>query len=582
MKKANKKNRIPRPEHPRPQFQRSTWANLNGVWAFAQDPSRSGEHRGLPEGKNFDQEIMVPFVPESKLSGIGNKDFMPCVWYACRLAISNGWTTKKVLLHFGAVDYEATIWLNGQLVGTHRGGYDSFSFEVSQYLKEGDNILVVRAVDDTRDCLVPSGKQSDQYDSYGCFYTRSTGIWQTVWMEAVSPTYIKSVKYYPDIANGRVGIAAQMEGDTRDYLLVARVWSGNKEVGNAQWMASKDLRFSIDLETVELWEPENPFLYDIEFALIKNEEIVDYATSYFGLREIEIKGYAVLINGRPVFQRLVLDQGYYPEGIYTAPTDKTLKKDIEISMAMGFNGARLHEKVFEERFLYWADKLGYLVWGEYPNWGLDHSNPKSLERVLPEWTEVLNRDFNHPAIIGWCPYNETLPHQDKEIISVVYHQTKQMDPTRPVLDTSGYYHVITDIYDSHNYEQDPAVFKATFDKFLKDDKEAFTNGAGLVTPYLGGPYFVSEYGGIWWNPGQKDKRAWGYGNRPRTEKEFIERYRGLTETLLFHKKMMGFCYTQLYDVEQEVNGLYTYSRKPKFSPELIKKINSQKAAIEKE
>ena len=582
MKKANKKNRIPRPEHPRPQFQRSTWANLNGVWAFAQDPSRSGEHRGLPEGKNFDQEIMVPFVPESKLSGIGNKDFMPCVWYACRLAISNGWTTKKVLLHFGAVDYEATIWLNGQLVGTHRGGYASFSFEVSQYLKEGDNILVVRAVDDTRDCLVPSGKQSDQYDSYGCFYTRSTGIWQTVWMEAVSPTYNKSVKYYPDIANGRVGIAAQMEGDTRDYLLVARVWSGNKEVGNAQWMASKDLRFSIDLETVELWEPENPFLYDIEFALIKNEEIVDYATSYFGLREIEIKGYAVLINGRPVFQRLVLDQGYYPEGIYTAPTDKTLKKDIEISMAMGFNGARLHEKVFEERFLYWADKLGYLVWGEYPNWGLDHSNPKSLERVLPEWTEVLNRDFNHPAIIGWCPYNETLPHQDKEIISVVYHQTKQMDPTRPVLDTSGYYHVITDIYDSHNYEQDPAVFKATFDKFLKDDKEAFTNGAGLVTPYLGGPYFVSEYGGIWWNPGQKDKRAWGYGNRPRTEKEFIERYRGLTETLLFHKKMMGFCYTQLYDVEQEVNGLYTYSRKPKFSPELIKKINSQKAAIEKE
>ncbi len=582
MKKANKKNRIPRPEHPRPQFQRSTWANLNGVWAFAQDPSRSGEHRGLPEGKNFDQEIIVPFVPESKLSGIGNKDFMPCVWYACRLAISNGWTTKKVLLHFGAVDYEATIWLNGQLVGTHRGGYASFSFEVSQYLKEGDNILVVRAVDDTRDCLVPSGKQSDQYDSYGCFYTRSTGIWQTVWMEAVSPTYIKSVKYYPDIANGRVGIAAQMEGDTRDYLLVARVWSGNKEVGNAQWMASKDLRFSIDLETVELWEPENPFLYDIEFALIKNEEIVDYATSYFGLREIEIKGYAVLINGRPVFQRLVLDQGYYPEGIYTAPTDKALKKDIEISMAMGFNGARLHEKVFEERFLYWADKLGYLVWGEYPNWGLDHSNPKCLERVLPEWTEVLNRDFNHPAIIGWCPYNETLPHQDKEIISVVYHQTKQMDPTRPVLDTSGYYHVITDIYDSHNYEQDPAVFKATFDKFLKDDKEAFTNGAGLVTPYLGGPYFVSEYGGIWWNPGQKDKRAWGYGNRPRTEKEFIERYRGLTETLLFHKKMMGFCYTQLYDVEQEVNGLYTYSRKPKFSPELIKKINSQKAAIEKE
>jgi beta-galactosidase/beta-glucuronidase len=573
---------IPRPEHPRPQFQRSTWANLNGVWAFAQDPGRSGECRGLPEGKNFDQEIMVPFVPESKLSGIENKDFMPCVWYACRLAITNGWTTHRTLLHFGAVDYDATVWLNGQFVGTHRGGYSSFSFEVTKFLQPGDNILVVRAEDDTRDTLIPSGKQSEKYDSYGCFYTRSTGIWQTVWMEAVPETYIKSVKYYPDITNGRIGINAQIDGDTCDYTLMAKVYAGKKVVGEAQWVASKDLRFDIDLETVELWEPGNPFLYDVEFALIKNEEIVDYATSYFGLREIDIKGYAVRLNGRPVFQRLVLDQGFYPDGIYTAPTDKALKKDIEISMAMGFNGARLHEKVFEERFLYWADKLGYLVWGEYPNWGLDHTDSRCLERVLPEWTEVLNRDFNHPAIVGWCPYNETIPNQDREIVRVVYQMTKQMDPTRPVIDTSGYFHVVTDIYDSHNYEQDPVVFKTTFDKFMKNDKDAFMNGPGYQTPYEGGPYFVSEYGGIWWNPGQKDKKSWGYGNRPRTEKEFIERYRGLTETLLFHKKMMGFCYTQLYDVEQEVNGLYFYSRKPKFDPGIIRKINSQKAAIEEE
>jgi beta-galactosidase/beta-glucuronidase len=276
---------------------------------------------------------------------------------------------------------------------------------------------------------------------------------------------------------------------------------------------------------------------------------------------------------------LVLDQGFYPNGIYTAPSDAALKKDVELSMALGFNGARLHQKVFEPRLLYWADKFGYIVWGEYPDWGIDYSHPKALERVLPEWLEVMERDFNHPAIVGWCPFNETPGAQNPELLRIVHRATKALDPTRPAIDTSGYVHVETDVDDCHNYEQDPEKFAALFDDFKTSDR-VWHNAHAVGAPYAGQPYFVSEYGGIWWNPGQKDAKSWGYGNRPKSADEFLARYRALTEALLFHPKMFGFCYTQLTDVEQEVNGLYTYDRKPKFDPKIIRAINSQKAAIE--
>jgi hypothetical protein len=290
----------------------------------------------------------------------------------------------------------------------------------------------------------------------------------------------------------------------------------------------------------------------------------------------------ILLNNKPVYQRLVLDQGFYPTGIYTAPTDEDLRNDIEISMGLGFNGARLHEKVFEARFLYWADKLGYLVWGEHANWGLNITTPMGLERFLPEWIEVLERDYNHPSIVGWCPFNETWDlngtKQDDNILKLVYQATKAIDKTRPVIDTSGNFHVITDIFDVHDYDQNPETFSQRYEG-LKTGEDVYVSFPQRQK-YDGQPYFVSEYGGIWWNPGQTDQNSWGYGNRPKSEEEFIKRYKGLTETLLQHPKMCAFCYTQLYDVEQEVNGLYTYDRKPKFDPEIIKAVNSQKAAIE--
>jgi beta-galactosidase/beta-glucuronidase len=560
---------------------RSQWLNLNGVWEFELDPGLSGEERSLHLGKPLARTITVPFPPESELSGIGEKDFMPCVWYRRTFEIPQGWEGKRILLHFGAVDYETTVWVNGELAGHHRGGYSSFCFEITHLLKRGDNLVVVRAVDDTRSSLQPSGKQSTRFESHGCHYTRTTGIWQTVWLEPVSTAYLHSFKLYPDMDDGKITIHAKVDGDTGGCSLSAEAFALGERVGCARISADSHVVLTVDLSERRLWEPGAPFLYDLELRLLKDGARTDLVKSYFGLRKIGIQGKKVLINNRPVFQRLVLDQGFYPDGIYTAPSDEALRRDIELSMAMGFNGARLHQKVFEPRFLYWADRLGYLVWGEYPDWGLDHAHPSALERMLPEWMEVLDRDFNHPSIVGWCPFNETPRSQNPELLRNIYRATKSSDPTRPVIDTSGYVHVETDIYDCHNYEQDPEKFASHFDDF-KTGERPWNNFPQESAPYRGQPYFVSEYGGIWWNPGQAEEKSWGYGTRPKAEEEFLQRYRALTEILLFHPKMFGFCYTQLYDIEQEVNGLHTYDRRPKFEPELIRRINSQQAAIESE
>lgn len=572
---------IPRPEYPRPQLERSDWLNLNGPYEFAFDPGQSGEAQGWTSGHAFPERILVPFPPESTLSGIGQTDFMPCVWYRRTFRLPEEWDKRRLLLHFGAVDYEATIWVNGTLAGSHRGGYSPFTLEITGLVGPGENELVVRAVDDTRSPLQPSGKQSARYASYGCVYTRTTGIWQTVWLEPVSETFIRSPRLTPDLDGERIILQAHIDGPCHGLKLHAQALLGDLPVGGAEAPASGgNTTMVLRLKHTRPWSPHDPFLYDLDLRLERNGQIADRARGYVGLRKVHIDGLKIHLNNEPLFQRLVLDQGFYPDGIYTAPSDEALKRDVEISMGLGFNGARLHEKVFEPRFLYWADKLGYLVWGEYPNWGLDHSHPEALERMLPEWLEVLERDVNHPSIVGWCPFNETPASQNPWLLRTIYRATKAADTTRPVIDTSGYHHVETDLYDCHNYEQDPDRFAAAYRPFAEGG-EAWRNDPDHHMPYRGQPYFVSEYGGIWWNPKQTDAKAWGYGTRPKSEEEFIARYRALTETLLFHPRMCAFCYTQLYDIEQEVNGLYTYDRRPKFDPEIFREINTQNAAIER-
>ncbi len=555
--------------------------NLNGSWEFEIDPGDTGRARGLVNKKEpYQQMITVPFCPESELSGVGHKDFMEAVWYRRSFTLPEGAEGCRVLLHFGAVDYACEAWVNGQSVGTHEGGYVSFTFDITAALKEGENVLVVCAQDHQRGGRQPYGKQSERFFSHDCSYTRTTGIWQTVWLEWVPETYIESMRLIPDAANGLVQIDAKIKGAARlsDLKLAAEAFYGDFSKGVAEAKVDGDrARLTLYVEDPQLWEPGSPTLYDLALKLMAGAAVVDEVSSYFGLRTISFDGKKCLINGKPVFQRLILDQGFYPDGIYTAPTDEELKADIERSMAMGFNGARLHQKVFEQRFLYWADKLGYLCWGEMPSWGIDPSRPHTLGVFLKEWIEVVERDFNSPAIIGWCPFNEVWGESGDGLrrltLTTTYRATKAIDKTRPVIDSSGGYHYETDIYDTHDYEQSVEIYS----KRYAPGEELYDHRVGEV-PYDGvKPMFVSEYGGIRWTD---DEHGWGYGVGPKTAEEFIERYRGLTTVLLNNPEHMGFCYTQLTDVEQEQNGLYTYQRKAKFPPEVIREINQQKAAIE--
>ncbi len=564
----------PRTEHPNPQFEREKWENLNGEWQFEIDCGNSGIERKFYEREQLNGNILVPFCPESKLSGVGYTDFMAAVWYRRTIAIIQEQLQGRVHLHFGAVDYCATVYVNQKEVGKHRGGYTSFFFDITDFLTEGENTLCVCAQDDVRAPYQASGKQSGQYHSCGCYYTRTTGIWQTVWLEFVPQAHIKRVQYYPDPANGKLTILAETVG--AGVLDAAASYQGSPMAKASAQSSGGTVCLELHLAEKHLWEPGNGRLYDLEFTYGE-----DRVKSYFGLRSLRLDGKKFLINGKPVFQRLVLDQGFYPDGIYTAPDDAALQNDIQISMGLGFNGARLHEKVFEPRFLYHCDRMGYLVWGEYANWGFDHSNPGLLSHFLNEWREAVERDFNHPAIIGWCPFNETWDingrKQEDDILRTVYLETKRLDTTRPCIDTSGNYHVLTDIFDVHDYEQNPETFQATFQRLERED--ILPHFAERQT-YRGEAVFVSEYGGIKWDCGAISENGWGYGDAPKTEQEFLERYKNLTEPLLQNPKLFGFCYTQLYDVEQEVNGLYTYDRKPKFDPAVIKAINSQTAANE--
>lgn len=574
---------LPRPEYPRPQWVRPDWMNLNGSWQFEIDHGRSGKERGFHEpGHDLSGTITVPFCPESKLSGVEYKDFMAAVWYKRDFTVPEEWK-GSILLHFGAVDYETEVWVNGVSVGSHRGGYTPFSFDITSHVIPVKNVITVCAEDDVRSGRQPRGKQSGRFHSHGCDYTRTTGIWQTVWLEQVPQVYMSDMKLVGDPDNGCAHLEIKINGNAAGHKLTASALYEGKEAGNASAVVSGPyVKLTIPLSEVHLWEVGQARLYDLELTLQGRDQVSDTVQSYFGLRTVMLDGMAFRINGKSVFQRLVLDQGFYPDGVYTAPSDEDLRKDIEISMGLGFNGARLHEKMFEPRFLYWADRLGYLVWGEHANWGLDITTAEGLSHFLPEWLEGMERDFNHPALIGWCPFNETWDRdgakQNNDVLRIVYEVTKKMDPTRPVIDTSGNFHVVTDIFDIHDYDQNPETFKKRYEP-MKNGGEVY-NSFPNRQQYEGQPYFISEYGGIWWNPDQKDEKSWGYGDRPTSEEAFLTRYAGLTNVLLDHPMMFGFCYTQLYDVEQEVNGLYTYDRRPKFDPDVIRRINSRKAAIE--
>ena len=563
----------PRAEYPRPQFVRDSWLNLNGEWTYTFDFGKSGMDAGreLFNSEKFDDKIIVPFCPESKLSGVEHIDFIEAMWYQRNIEIPIDWAGQRVLLNFGAVDYEAEIFIDGKSIAIHFGGSSSFSVDITRAVESGKtHNLIVRIKDELR----PSGSQAGGkqmgfgYKSSGCDYTRTTGIWQTVWLEAVNLCGVKDAHIVPDLDGGRFIITPRYFEDKQNLKLEIAVHASGEIVAEAVVPATSGNSAELKLNEVLPWSPESPFLYDIYFTL-KNADgvVLDEVSGYAGLRKVHIEGNKFYLNNEPLYQRLVLDQGFYPDGIWTAPSDGALKRDIELSMEAGFNGARLHQKVFEERFHYWADKLGYLTWGEYCSWGCDPNDPAAAGKMLAEWRSIVIRDRNHPSIIAWTPLNETRfvtnPPEHRRSHIEAYDVCKCLDATRPVNDASGYVHQITDIWTVHNYTQDKA--KLIEELSIDEEKGVYRNYPEHEIEYTGQPYLVDEFGGIKWVVDAPNAdNSWGYGEDPKTLDEVYERLEGQIDALISLEHIQGYCYTQLTDVEQEQNGIYNYDRTTKF------------------
>jgi beta-galactosidase/beta-glucuronidase len=599
---------LPRQEYPRPQFVRGDWFSLNGEWEFQIDQGDSGLERGLleqPLHQPGGATIRVPFAPESVLSGIGNTDFLEAVWYRRTIDIPLRWTGQQVHLHFQAVDHDATVWVNGVEVARHRGGFTPFTANVSGVARPGERATIVVRARDSRLQFKARGKQSTAYANSSVFYTRTTGIWQTVWLEPVPATHLLRPRITPLVCASAFLVELPLSANRRGWSVRATVGDEHGDIATTEARADQDrtpaLLLRLPAERVRLWQPGAGYLYELKLELLdETGRVVDSAGSYAGLRAVTLDGPVLSINGNRVFQRLVLDQGYWPDGIMTAPSDDALVNDIELSMGAGFNGARLHQKVFEERFLYHADRLGYLVWGEFPDWGSfgpDGNDFASSASLVAQWLEALARDYSHPSIIGWCPLNETRePLTDRpggldDVTRALFLAARTSDRTRPVLDTSGYAHRVreADVYDSHLYEQDPETFAAQMRPLA--DGNPYTNplpdGRPQSVPFAGQPYFCSEFGGIWWDPqtagshGRDRAQSWGYGNRPADEEEFYRRFTALVTVLLEDPRMFGYCYTQLTDTFQERNGVYRFDRSAKLDVARLRAAQVRPAAYER-
>lgn len=578
---------VPRPEYPRPQFQREQWVNLNGGdWTYRFDFGRSGKEQNLQTSEGFQDNIIVPFCPESQLSGVGHTDFINAMWYHRKLDIPQQWEGKRVMLNFGGVDYRAEIFVDGKSLFTHYGGGASFAVDITSAVTPGrQSDLVVYVEDDVRSWQQTGGKQSRRLNSYECLYTRVTGIWQTVWLEALEPGALKSCRITPDLDNSQFVFEPTFYDLDKDAKLRIRVLDGKKVVSDKQINASNNTFVMAPVKNVKTWSPESPFLYDIEFTVTGPDgKVIDKVSSYAGMRKAELRGKVFYLNNEPYYQRLVLDQGYYPDGQWTAPTDEQLRRDIELAKEAGFNGARLHQKVFEPRYFYWADRLGYLTWGESASWGMNWTDKIAARNLIAEWHECVDRDYNVTSLIAWSPLNETwIPEVDGQrtrLSNDLYFLTKNLDRTRPVVTVSGGYHAgFTDIYAEHTYVQDPV---ALYNQLSLDaDGRPYIHHPDHSAPYKGECYMIDEFGGIQWNKKMDapevaaEEEFWGYGAPPRTLEEYYRRLEDQVNVVLSLDHIAGFCYTQIVDVELEKNGIYTYDRAKKFDMDRIKAIFSK-------
>ncbi|MNO60692.1 Beta-glucuronidase [compost metagenome] len=587
-----------RNEYPRPQVVRNNWTNLNGVWDFCYDDDNLGlEEKWYRGNKEFDRQIQVPFVYQAKASGIGDVSAHDIVWYKNQIELTKK-QGKKTILHFGAVDYLADVFVNGEHVFHHEGGHTSFEVDITDSLVvQEKQLIVVRAFDPHKDESIPRGKQFWEDESRGIWYTNTTGIWQTVWIEEVSETYIQKLRLTPLFDAGKVEIEAVLNKTLPAGILEFEIsFKGQLIAKGTQDLVGKKCVFDVELLQERIfrhnfhddgisWTPENPNLFDLKIAIVSQDETIDLITSYFGLRKIHIENGMVYLNNKPYYQKLVLDQGYWPEGLLTAPSDEDFVKDIQLAQDMGFNGCRKHQKIEDPRFLYWADQMGFLVWGECASAPI--YNNQAVNRLLKEWSEIIDRDYNHPCIVTWVPLNESwgVPNihfnrQQQHFSQTMYHYIHSIDTTRLVISNDGWDATVTDICAIHNYSHGSKAEKQKYQVFKETlrTKEKIINHPSTSRDIYaqgfenkGEPILLTEFGGIGFDV--SGQPGWGYTSVENVE-EYLEDYRRIMEAVFSSEILWGYCYTQLTDVEQEINGIVTYDRQPKCDLSKIKELNN--------
>jgi beta-galactosidase/beta-glucuronidase len=583
---------VPRPEYPRPQFARSLWFNLNGEWEFAFDDADEGLGLNWYDGRELPLRIVVPFAYQTSLSGINDKTIHETVWYARSFELPEEFHRRDLLLNFGAVDYAATVWVNGNEVGHNRGGHVPFQFDIAPYLKPGKNRLTVR-VEDRQDPEQPRGKQSSTGLPESIDYYCTTGVWQTVWLEPVPPIRIEELRMITHAKRNLLELTVFLHAPSAAWRVVVEVLEdGNRVALEEDQTAVATARFAITIPYAKHWSPESPHLYQLEVRLYDGDNLLDEVGSYVGMRGIELRDGKFLLNGKPTYLKMILDQGYWPEGYLTAPSDEALQTDIGWIKMFGFNGARKHQKIEDPRWLYWCDRLGLLVWEEMPN--AREWSPKSEELLSAEWQEAVRRDYNHPCIIAWVPVNESMgfPGLGQQhagqyaFIERMVRVTRRLDTTRPVIDNDGWEHTdITDICAIHDYTPTAEKLSARYQSMSAKgelpatvwigDKPLFARGS----KYRRQPIVLSEVGGFLATPQdippEKRDMLYKFYASFQTVEELLEQYRDLMSGIASLKFVAGFCYTQLTDVEQEINGLLTYSRRTKLAPESIAAIHRE-------
>jgi len=562
---------------------RHEWLNLNGTWEFEYDDSNLGmKEAWYVSNRLFSQQIVVPFPFQSELSGINDPTFHDVVWYRRSFELPADWQ-QRVVLHFGAVDYRASVWLNGEYVTSHEGGNTPFKAEINAL--PGRNYLVVRVEDLSTDLEQPRGKQFWKEQSESIFYTRTTGIWQTVWLEPVASAYIERVNITPNIDDHAVKLEYRVTHPVMGQELAVEItYAGRIMVRETVWVQAVPYLAAcvITLPELHLWSPEHPNLYDVTFRLKNGDHILDEVTSYFGMRKVSTHGGKFMLNNEPYTQKLVLDQGYFPESLLAAPSDDALRNDVELAKSMGFNGVRKHQKVEDPRYLYWADQLGLLVWGEMAN--CHTFGDTAVKRITAEWQEAVERDYNHPSIVVWVPLNESwgVPHlttdkrQPDHSMALVY-LTRSLDQSRLVVSNDGWEHTHSDLCTIHDYTDNKDIAK----RYKTSSRAAASKPANRVIylpgyAYHGEPLILSEFGGIAFKQSKWD--GWGYSSAEDAG-EFTRRYREVMELVFSLPVIDGYCYTQFCDVEQEINGLLTYDRKPKIDLAIIRAINEDEKLV---